>query len=270
MFGQGLTAALSPLKKCAGCTKRFLTCQPPFFFSQGAITVKIDRAFSLKPNQDPKGVAEKQDKQLRDAAQLYEQHFMREMVKAMRQASPDGGLVEKSMGEKIFSEQLDNQYVENWSGRGGVGLADMIYTHVKERYFPEAQMAKPQGPLPLKPESTGAIKGEWKMKPLPLTPPTMPDSVKNDIKMRFEGQDLPESGRQVQAPWSGKISKAFTAENGVSMVEIEHDQGLVSRMVFPGALDGQKLGQDVAAGAKIGQVQGLGSAQWLQWQVGRG
>lgn len=244
--------------------------------------MKIDRAISLKP-QDAVEFAKKQDGQLRDAAKLYEQHFMREMVKAMRQASPDGGLVEKSMGEKIFSEQLDNQYVENWSGRGGVGLADMIYNHVKERYFPEAQnqFGKPKGPIPLESGSRGAIKGDWKMKPLPLNQPTLPDSAAVPAtQMRFEGENLSEAQRQVQAPWAGTIGEKFTTENGINVIEIKHDEslggpdvslgpGLVSRLVFEGAIEGHKTGDEVAAGAPIGQVQSRGSAQWLQWNVGR-
>ena len=263
--------SLSPLAKKCRMHEKVSDSPTPFFLFLAAkgTAVKIDRALPVQP---PVADVDKQDKQLREPSQLYEQHFMREMVKAMRQASPDGGLVEKSMGEKIFSEQLDNQYVENWSGRGGVGLADMIYNHVKERYFPEAQnqLAQPQGPLPLKPANKGAIKGEWQMKPMQLAPPTLPNSAQNDLKMNFEGQNLPEASRTVQTPWAGKINKAFTADNGVSVVEINHDQGLVSRLVFPGALEGHLEGKNLAAGGKIGQVQGLGSAQWLQWQVGRG
>ncbi|MGE0763555.1 MAG: rod-binding protein [Bdellovibrionales bacterium] len=227
--------------------------------------MKIDRALPM-PNahQDPAEKAAKQDGQLREAAKMYEQHFIREMVKAMRQASPEGGLMEPSFGEKIYREQLDNQYVDAWSGRGGVGLADMIYNHVRERYFPGAQnMAAPKGPLPLKQEG-GAQKGDWQAKPLPLNNGT---PAKKDLSLRFEGENLSPEQRVVQAPWAGKVSQAFNTENGLSLVEIEHDQGLVSRLVFAGAVDGRLNGQQVQAGAKLGQVQG--SAPWLQWQMER-
>jgi peptidoglycan hydrolase FlgJ len=98
--------------------------------------MKIDRNLPLPGSAlSAEERLQKQDQNLREAAEMYEQHFMREMVKAMRQATPEAGLIPQNMGEKIFSEQLDNQRVEQWSKSGGVGLADMIYQHVKERYL---------------------------------------------------------------------------------------------------------------------------------------
>jgi peptidoglycan hydrolase FlgJ len=106
--------------------------------------MKIERTIPM-PNAVPlEERLAKQDQQLHEASEMYEQHFMREMVKAMRSSVPDGGLVETSFGEKIFREQLDHQRVEQWSKSGGVGLADMIYDHVKERYFPAGPGAKPK------------------------------------------------------------------------------------------------------------------------------
>ena len=228
--------------------------------------MKIDRALPM-PNvpQDPAEKAAKQDNQLREAAKMYEQHFIREMVKAMRQASPEGGLMEPSFGEKIYREQLDNQYVETWSGRGGVGLADMIYKNVKERYFPDAQnMAVPKGPLPLNPKGE-MQKGDWQAKPLPLN---SQEPGPKDLSLRFEGENLSPERRTVQAPWGGKVTQAFNTPDGLSLVELEHDQGLVSRLVFPGAADRRLSGQEVQAGTKLGEVQG--AAPWLQWQLQRG
>ncbi len=51
------------------------------------------------------------DGKLRDAAKMYEQHFLNEMVKAMRATvHRDGGFIQPNMAENIFSEQLDQQY----------------------------------------------------------------------------------------------------------------------------------------------------------------
>lgn len=222
--------------------------------------MKVERGLALPQNQDPVERAAKQDHQLREAAKMYEQHFMREMVKAMRQASPEGGLVEKSMGEKIYSEQLDQQYVENWSGRGGVGLADLIYNNIRERYFPSAEnlLPPPKGPLPLE-KKNELTPADWKAKPLPL------DQDK-DLSLRFEGGD--STPQQVHSPWSGKVEKAFNTPDGMASIDIRHDQGLVSRMVFPGAVDGRLEGLEVQAGATLGQVRG--SAPWLQWNLSKG
>ena len=185
---------------------------------------------------------------------MYDQHFMREMVKAMRQAVPEGGLLEKSMGEKIFSEQLDNQYVEQWSNKGGVGLADMIHAHIKERFFPQGPGPdKPKGPLPLdkKPEQnweTGVDKGTK--------------------TINFKGDKVMDpSAREVRAPWDGKISSVFSTPDGISSIQIKHDQSLVSRIVYLGDVKGLREGQEVQAGGALGAVEG--SAPWLQWHLGR-
>ncbi|NJL26086.1 MAG: hypothetical protein HC902_13580 [Calothrix sp. SM1_5_4] len=45
--------------------------------------MKIQSGFSLQPP-TAEARAEKQDQQLRDAAKMYETHFLNQMVKAMR------------------------------------------------------------------------------------------------------------------------------------------------------------------------------------------
>lgn len=115
--------------------------------------MKIQSTLPMPGKIDPTELQARREEQLQQAAKMYEQHFMNELVKAMRQSVPEGGLLPTSMGEKIFREQLDQQYVENWSQRGGVGLADMIYDHVKERYLggsSEAQTKVQPGPVALK------------------------------------------------------------------------------------------------------------------------
>ena len=72
------------------------------------------------------------------------------MVKAMRSTvHKDDGFLPTNMAENIFSEQLDQQYVEKWADKGGIGLADMIYNQMHERMFPQHNLAPPAGPLPL-------------------------------------------------------------------------------------------------------------------------
>lgn len=90
-----------------------------------------------------------QEKQLKEAAKMYEQHFLREMVKAMRKTVPEGEFLKANFAEKLYQEQLDHQYVDAWSESGGVGLADMIYDQIKMRYFSEPQIPV-QGPIHLK------------------------------------------------------------------------------------------------------------------------
>lgn len=213
--------------------------------------MKIDRTLPLPGRQDPTERARAQDEQLKEASKMYEQHFIREMVKSMRQAVPEGDLVKKSFGEKIWTEQLDNQYVENWSNRGGVGLADMIYQNIKERYFPESQrdqLQKPAGPLPLEKSN------EWKAK-----------GTGAEFRFQSSGDNVSPEARIVKSPWAGKVVESFQTENGLNHLRIQHDQGLVSKFVFPGSVGGTKIGTKVEAGGQLGQVQG--PAPWLHWAL---
>ena len=70
--------------------------------------MKIENGFSLQPL-SKEAQAANQDKQLRDAAKMYESHFLGEMVKAMRKTTnQEGGLMPPNMAEKIFQEQISS------------------------------------------------------------------------------------------------------------------------------------------------------------------
>ena len=127
--------------------------------------MKIERVIPLNDTKSADERLKVQEKQLQGAAKMYEQHFLNEMMRTMRQTIHEGEFMKTSFGEKIFREQLDGQYVEKWSDRGGVGLADMIYKNIKEKYMPDPQkqMARPQGPLPLEGKSGPPLK----LTPLP-------------------------------------------------------------------------------------------------------
>lgn len=69
-----------------------------------------------------------------EAGSLYEKQFLRELVKAMRSSVSESSLIPKSQAEKIFQEQLDQQWVEAWGDRGGVGFGEMITQKLIEQY----------------------------------------------------------------------------------------------------------------------------------------
>jgi Rod binding domain-containing protein len=73
------------------------------------------------------------DKKIRGAAELYEKQFLREMTKAMRSTVKESELIPVSQGEKIFREQLDQQYADQWGDQGGIGLADLIEQKLREK-----------------------------------------------------------------------------------------------------------------------------------------
>lgn len=90
----------------------------------------------IKPDSGEETLANRTENQkVREVADLYEKFFIKELMRHMKSGlNEDGGLIKKNNAEKIFSEQLDEQYSEQWNARGGFGLSDMIYENVVERY----------------------------------------------------------------------------------------------------------------------------------------
>jgi len=203
--------------------------------------MKIEKGFSLKPLA-PEEKALKQDQQLRDAAKMYETHFLNEMVKAMRSTvNSEDGMIKPNFAQKIFTEQLDGQYVEGWANRGGVGLADMIYKQIKEQYFntTKQDFSHPKGAIPIAPESGGV-----RMKAIPLEP-------KNKMQYRLEAQPT-KAPTQVRAPLAGEVVSCARLEDGWSCVRLDHGRGLFSDLTFPGKVTDVASGQKVESGQRLG------------------
>lgn len=213
--------------------------------------MKIQNGVSLLPPA-AEAKASKLDGQLREAAQMYENHFLNQMVKAMRSTvNHEDGLVKQNFAEKIFSEQLDNKYVDGWTQKGGVGLADMIYTQIKEQYFNTKQKNLPQQqnhmlPIAPKKEAIGISPAESiKMKALP--PP-----AEGKMSFRFEVQDPSGGEFEVQAPLPGKVAHVERLDQGWNLVKLDHGQGLKSEMTFPGRVADSVTGKTVESGQKLG------------------
>jgi Rod binding domain-containing protein len=72
-----------------------------------------------------------------EAARLFENQFVRQMIREMRKTVPQNengqGLIPESMGSKIFKDQLDDKYADQWVDHGGIGLADIIYDQLEAK-----------------------------------------------------------------------------------------------------------------------------------------
>lgn len=195
--------------------------------------MSVDSGNGVKPGfvpfQRPRPTAADQDRKLREVAELYQRQFMQEMVKAMRGTVQESGLVKVSQAEKIYREQLDQNYVENWSKKGGVGLADLIYQQLVEKIGPQMglrkEISKPQGPIPLDASSnfTGMIKATQ-------------NGPKTSIHYQLDLQTGPQSTQsiQVKAPWSGTLLGTQKLESDEYLLEMLHDNGIKSQFVFRG------------------------------------
>jgi flagellar protein FlgJ len=192
--------------------------------------------------------AEKIKKQFREVSQLYEKHFMREMMKAMRATVPDSNFIKQNQGEKIFRSQLDEEYVEKWGDRGGIGLSDLIYNQLVEKYGPSMGLAKPlekaQGPLPLDEKSN-----------FPRATVNIKEKSSTQTQLQFDlgpSKNGAASGRELRAPWSGYLIKKIQLAPDEWALEMNHGNGLNSQFSFRGTPVEGPLGQAVQPGERIG------------------
>ena len=66
-------------------------------------------------------------KKLQKACEEFEALFMAKMFSSMRQTVGDGGLIKKNMGEKIFTEMMDQEIAKQSSEGRGMGLSKMLF-----------------------------------------------------------------------------------------------------------------------------------------------
>lgn len=199
------------------------------------------------------------DKKLREVAELYEKQFLREMVKSMRSTVNDSGLVPVSQAEKIFREQLDDQYVEGWGARGGVGIADMIHEQLLQKFGEQfgirAPAEKPRGPIKL---DQMTLDGQKKV------PGTLGFQTKSGAKaVEVMVQDSAKASHEVTPAWSGTLTSIEQTEDGENLLGINHAGGFRSLMKFRGELTANLRPGPVEAGQPLGVWDsGQGGMKW--------
>lgn len=167
------------------------------------------------------------DPKVLKAARMYEEQFLREMLSAMKKAVPDGGLLKKNMAEKIFQEKLDHTHVEEWTDRGGVGLADLIYDNIMKRAQSMQAMPRPRGPMSLEEKSAG-------FKVLSQT------NTSGQFAIQSKGKD------EVLSPWKAKVESVME-----SMLLLNHGNGILSAMSFGSGEPSVVPGQIVESGQRV-------------------
>ena len=88
--------------------------------------------------------AQSPDRALKTAAQQFEAVFMNMMLKSMREATPQDGMMDNDQS-RMFTGMLDQQLSQSLSGRG-IGLADMM---VKQLSHGGQAVPQPALPVPL-------------------------------------------------------------------------------------------------------------------------
>lgn len=201
------------------------------------------------------------DQQLKDAAKMYENHFLNEMVKSMRSTvSPAEA---PSMAENIYSTQLDQQYVDKWAERGGIGLSEIIYGQLKERFFPDkSNVMMPKGPLPV---DKGGVKikiDETKPMGIPVIKSGTKES--QDLSYLFELNQEPGRGRDVSSPWDGEVTQMIRQDDR-QLVRLSHPEGLNSTISFIGSVADLNRGDSLKAGDRLGILSP--EAAGLTWKI---
>lgn len=204
----------------------------------------------IPPKQAPNPEALKS--QFQEVANLYEKHFLREITKAMRSTVPESGFIKKNNAERIFQEQLDGEYVEKWGARGGIGLADLIYKQLVEKFAPHlgpTEALQTQGPFPFKENDRLRLKVSENPKGLNFT---------------IQASDPGSLGSGVlRAPWSGLLSKKIELAPSEWFLQLQHDNGLTSRFTYKGLGPKFDLHSRVEAGQGLGFLSPDGSS--LRW-----
>lgn len=232
---------------------------------------QIQNKFKAMPSRFMKGAVQKNpDEKLHDVSEMYEKHFLREMMKAMRSTVHESGFIQQNQAEKIFREQLDDQYVDKWSEKGGIGLSKIIYEQLIDKFGVQLgikkEILKPQGPLPLDDKSNFTAH--------PFRHPGRKNSLAYRIDSRLQRQpsilgnhdsNKETALQSVKTPWDGVLIGKKTLADHQSLVQIQHDNGLKSELVFKGELSNISTGAAVQAGETLGVFSA--DSKSLYWVV---
>jgi peptidoglycan hydrolase FlgJ len=199
------------------------------------------------------------EEKFREVADLYEKHFIREMMKQMRATVPEGTFIKENNAEKIFKDQLDDQYASQWGKAGGIGLSNIIHDQLMQKYGAQLgltkKIEKPVGPIDL--NSKSIFSGPIKNAPVTKTDATT-----------FKFESDPNQKTELKNPWVGTLLDKKYLEMDQMQYQIKHDNGLESLILTRGTGLGSE--QQLSPGDKIEAGQQLGwvsSASPLFWTV---
>lgn len=223
---------------------------------------KIGGAIPLHKAQTLKEQNDHMEKQFRRAAETYEKHFLGEMVKAMRNTVKHSRLTAPTMAEKIYKEKLDSEYVESWGNQGGIGLADIIYTQMKERFGNQRQVPKPHGPIPVDQNTTIRIDESKGQQMIPIVQPNKTPQAQMNFIMQ---PDPLKNQNEVTSPWDGTVSQHFRSDEDRHTIKIDHEDDRTSTISYRGSMQAFRPGDKVSAGQRLGQI--LPGSNALTWDL---
>ena len=206
------------------------------------------------------------EEKFREVAEMYEKHFIRQMMKEMRSTVQESGFIKQNNAEKIFRDQLDDQYADDWGKSGGIGLADLIHSQLMDKYGPQfglkEKLAKPEGPIEL------TVKSNLTTLNVPKASGEKPENATTHLKIEFLDQETKKA--ELKNPWAGTLLDKKYLEMDQMQYRIKHDNGLESLILTRGtglATNGQSdsnlsVGDEIKTGQQLGWVDAKSPVFW--------
>lgn len=159
---------------------------------------------------------------------------------------------------------------EKWGDRGSIGLADMIYEQLIEKYGPamglKEPIEKPKGPLPID-EKSNSSHARIRVGP---SAPEASGNARTQINFDLSSnRESSAQDREVRAPWSGYLMKKIQLAPEEWFLELNHGNGLSSQLLFKGMGPEAPLGQKFQSGQKLGLLSPDSSHLSWSWGLGK-
>lgn len=206
--------------------------------------MSVNPVSAFSQSEAPRGPQRESQKELRRAAAEFESLFINQMLKSMRETIGKSELFHGGNAEDIYASMLDTELSKNMAKAGGIGLADMLLRQLSDGTPEQATQAEPVF------ERAPVTEPPVKAAPVPAIPVQESERFVFPLKdlkrissgfgeridpftgqKRFHhGMDIAaESGTPVYPASEGKV--IFSGKKGGygNMVEILHDDGLVTR-----------------------------------------
>lgn len=178
-----------------------------------------------------------QDQKLKNVSKLYEKQFLGEMLKAMRSTVSESEFVKSSQAEKIFKEQLDQQYVDKWGDNGGIGLSNIIYDQLIQKLGPSLGITqppeRPHGPIKL--DEKSQLQNVFAAK-VQSGPTAQKTTIQYDMDLKSAALKDSERSPEITMPWKGNVLGIKKLDFDEYFLDMQHDNGMKSQITFRGRL----------------------------------
>ncbi|MFO7802309.1 MAG: rod-binding protein [Desulfovermiculus sp.] len=84
------------------------------------------------------------EKQLRQVCEEFEAFFVQAMFKSMRATIPEGGMIERSNGQKWFEEFMDAEVSKSLADKSDLGIAQALYQDMSGMLSGHSENTEPQ------------------------------------------------------------------------------------------------------------------------------